>query len=145
MTGRLKFPAFECIGSIETVGSKVGNLEFIAICARLVDVTALMLGLNVVGGEVGVALIIGTLTTVGGEFGATGAGFIITGAGFIMTGAGFIITGAGFIMTGAGFIMGAMAGIPDAIDSRFLSSSVSTEINAFGRVRCAPILRRSVS
>ena len=145
VAGRLKCPAAECIGFIETVGPKIGNLDFVAICARLSDVTALMLGLKVVGGEAGVSLAIGTLTTVVGEFGATGAGFIMTGAGFIMTGAGFIMTSAGFIVTGAGFIMGSMSGIPIAIDSRFLPSSVSkTEINAFGRLRCEVILRRSV-
>ncbi len=91
-----------------------------AICAALVDVTALMLGLVAVDCDDGVAMVVGALATLVGEFEATGlgfimtgVGFIVTGVGFIMTGVGFVMTGIGFIITGIGFIVGSMAGIPD--------------------------------
>jgi hypothetical protein len=155
----LRFPASEFTGFIEAGGSKVGNVDMSAMCAKLVDVTALMPGLDEVGCDVGIAMVVGTLGTFDGELDPTGVGFIMTGAGFIMTGVGFIMTGIGFIttgvglmmtgigldMAGAGFIMGDMAGIPDPMDSRARPSSISTEIDAFRRVLREIIVRRSCS
>jgi hypothetical protein len=155
----LRCPASELIGFIEFGGPRVGNVDMSAICAKLVDVTALMPGLDVVGCDVGVAMVVGTLATPVGELDPTDVGFIMTGAGFVMTGVGFVITGIGFIatdvglmmtgigldMAGVGFIMGDMAGIPAPIDSRDLPSSISTEIDAFRRVLREIILRRSCS
>ncbi len=155
----LESPASELTGFIEAGGTKVRKLDMSAMCAKLVDVTALMPGLDVVGCDVGVAMVVGTLTTPVGELDPTGVGFIMTGAGFIMTGDGFIITGIGFIttgvglmmtgigldMAGAGFIMGDMAGIPDPMESRALPSSISTEIDAFRRVLREVIPGRSCS
>jgi hypothetical protein len=148
----LRFPASELIGFIEADGLTVGNVDMSAICAKLVDVTALMAGPDVVGCDVGVAMVVGTLATPAGELDPTGVGFIMTGVGFIMTGIGFITTGVGLMMTGigldmagAGFIMGDMAGIPDPMDSRARPSSISTEIDAFRRVLREIIVRRSCS
>jgi hypothetical protein len=134
--GALEFCAKECIGFIgEFVGPKVGNLDMSAILAELIDVIPLSIVLDLVIPEVGVAPVFGTL---GGEF-------VTTGVGFVMTGIGFVMTGIGFVMTGVGFIMPPMPDIPDAIDSRFLPSSVCTESDAFRRVRRAVIPRRSGS
>ena len=133
VAGDCMFPAFDLNGFIE-VGPKVGNLDSSAICAELVDVTALMLGLNAVGCDDGLAPVIGTLVTFVGKFDATGVGFIVTGVGFIITGIGFIMAGIGFVMTGIGFIMPPMAGIPDVMESRFRPSSVSTVSETFRRV-----------
>jgi hypothetical protein len=155
----LRFPASELIGFIEADGLTVGNVDMSAICAKLVDVTALMAGPDVVGCDVGVAMVVGTLATPAGELDPTGVGFIMTGVGFIMTGVGFMITGIGFIttgvglmmtgigldMAGAGFIMGDMAVIPDPMESRALPSSISTEIDAFRRVLREVIPGRSCS
>ncbi len=152
VAGELRFPWFELNGFIEVDGWTVGNLDMSAICAELVDARALMLGLEEADVEVGVATVLGALTTLVGEFEAAGGGFIMTGGGFIMTGVGFIMagvgfmmTGIGFMMTGIGFVMGSMAGIPDAMDSSALPSSVSTEIDAFRRNFRDIIVRRSCS
>ena len=139
---------FELNGFIEVEDWTVGKLDMSAICAALVDVTALMLGLNAVGCDGVFAPVIGALATFVGEFEATGVGFVMTGVGFVMTGIGFVMTGIGFVMTGIGFVMTGigfvmtgigfimppMAGIPDAMESRVFPSSVSTVSDTFRQI-----------
>jgi hypothetical protein len=103
-----------CIGFIGAVArAEVGSLDMSASLAELIDVTTPPPpDLDIC--DVGVAPVFGTLV---GEVGPPGVGFDMTGIGFVMT-------GIGFVMTGIGFIMPPMPDIPDAIDSRFLPSSV---------------------
>ena len=131
-------PTPEGIGLFTTVdGPKVGNLDSIAIVAGFSDVNPAMIGFDLVIPEAGVVL------TFAGGFIETDVGFVITDVGFVITGIGFVMTGIRFMMTGVGFIAGAMAGIPDPMDSRFLVSSDSTEIDTFRPVRRAIILHSS--
>ncbi len=115
----------------EVGGVNVGKVEFSAIVARFSDVTPLMFEPGPVDCDVGVALLFGPLVTFVGEFDTTGVGFTVTGVGRTAT--------------GVGFIGGAMEGVHHVTESRPLTSSVSTEMDAVRFVRRAIILRRSCS
>jgi hypothetical protein len=131
VAGRPGFRFPGCIGFIDEPGVKVGKLDSIAIVARLMDVTPLMPGLDLLNWDAGVEPVFGTPDMFVPEFDIPGIGFVMTGIGFVMT--------------GIGFIMPPMPDIPVAMDSRSLRSSVSTEIVDFRRVFRAIILRRPCS
>jgi hypothetical protein len=120
-----------CIGFIGEFGMKVGKLDSIAIVAEFMDVTPLKMGLDRIICDDGVEPVSGTLEPFIGEFDIPGIGFVIIGIGFTMT--------------GIGFIMPPMPDIPDAMESKSLRSSVSTEIDGIRRVLRAIIFRRSCS
>jgi hypothetical protein len=121
-----------CNGFIGEFSVKVAKRDMSAILAKPMDVTPSM------PAEV-------LLIPDDGVEPPIGIGFGITGVGFVMTGVGLVMTGIGFGMTGIGFIIPPMPDIPDAIDSRSLRSSDSTEIDAFRRVLRAKNFRRSCS
>ena len=120
-----------CNGFIREFGVKVPKPDMSAILAKPMDVTPLTPALDLLSSDVEVGPVFGTLDVFVPEFD--------------MPGIGFIMPGVGFVMPGIGFIIPPMPDIPDAIDSRFLRSSDSTEIDAFRGVLRAKILRRSCS